>query len=654
MSVSKTTHVTKHDHESVYEDDLSPQVQSDQTSDFYPTERNRQYPTYTQLQKMRKARLAAVKAQEIAEGTYQPSSWEILRKKIPQMIAERRQARMEAREDEQASRADDAAENTPALTESPAESAVEQHTPLADDAIDDKPDNVVPIKRNKHADVLAALKAKKTRPAATPTESEALEAETETAAENREAGVTTPSPVTDVNEPQETSASVDRHEMEPFTAASTARPPASLPVARSDYPTAAWGSLAVLVQDVSRCVQVSHAMVGGVLIAVLSTLLQMFFNVSIRAKDGGMPISLNVFLIADSGERKSSTVRAITEPVLAALRKCTDSRRQMLVQDVTVDGLVVALIERHPALFLLVLEAAALFSSHAMSKDNLMRFLGIFSSLFSGEPVSRTRVAEHHYAEDRRLNTLIIGQPAVANEFLSSDLVMKQGLGNRFLYDTPPSLRGSRQYVETELADHPAYQEFCDRVAVIAQRPIVIDELSGGISPTVIRTSPEAKVIWVEHYNQMEEQSYDGGPLATHAGYASRFPEQTLRLAGVLTLVDDIEAREITADAMERAITLSSYYLTRAIDLFTKAPANNDESHAQELLSWMREKQQEFGLDAIPVRMIYKNGPRCARPSKRTRELIAILVERGEIVKNDDLIRYGRNEKSSENYAIVA
>ena len=81
MSVSKTTHVTKHDHEGVYEDDLNPQVQSDQTSDFYPTERNRQYPTYTQLQKMRKARLAAVKAQEIAEGTYQPSSWEILRKK---------------------------------------------------------------------------------------------------------------------------------------------------------------------------------------------------------------------------------------------------------------------------------------------------------------------------------------------------------------------------------------------------------------------------------------------------------------------------------------------------------------------------------------------------------------------------------------------
>ena len=43
-----------------------------------------------------------------------------------------------------------------------------------------------------------------------------------------------------------------------------------------------------------------------------------------------------------------------------------------------------------------------------------------------------------------------------------------------------------------------------------------------------------------------------------------------------------------------------------------------------------------------------------AQSEERTRELIAILVERGEIVKNDDLIRYGRNEKSSENYAIVA
>lgn len=521
------------------------------------------------------------------------------------------------------------------------DSPVFEHTT----GIDDKADNVVPIQKNRHASILAALAAKKKSTADLH----------ETTFANDDVGDTTTSLLdSETKEPAEALRLVEKTARKEVVAVSAENKHAAFSAVQHAYPTAAWGSLADLVENVSSCVQVSHAMVGGVLISVLSTLLQMFFNVSIRAKDSGMPISLNVFLIADSGERKSSTVRAITEPVLAALRKCTDSRRQMLVQDVTVDGLVVALIERHPALFLLVLEAAALFSSHAMSKDNLMRFLGIFSSLFSGEPVSRTRVAEHHYAEDRRLNTLIIGQPAVANEFLSSDLVMKQGLGNRFLYDTPPSLRGSRQYVETELADHPAYQEFCDRVAVIAQRPIMIDELSGGISPTVIRTSPAAKVIWVEHYNQMEEQSCEGGPLATHAGYASRFAEQTLRLAGVLTLVDDIEAREITADAMERAITLSSYYLTRAIDLFTKAPANNDESHAQELLSWMREKQQEFGLDAIPVRMIYKNGPRCARPSKRTRELIAILLERGEIVKNDDLIRYGRNEKSSENYAIVA
>lgn len=654
MSVSKIAQTTNNDYEATDVDDDMVLVPASPMPYHPRYDKNTRYPTYAQLQEIRRARLAAVKAQQIAEGTYQPTVWDMLREKNRQRAADGQRAKNETAQDVQATQANDAEENVPALLESPSEPAVEEHTPLADTAVVQKPDNVVPIKKNKHAEILAALAAKRVRQAATPDEPETLEPEAETAAETKEAVVRTPSPATAVEESQETPSAVEKAEAEPFAAASTVHRSTSLPAAQSNYPTASWGSLAGLVEAVACSVQVSHAMVGGVLIAVLSSLLQMFFNVSIRAKDGGMPISLNVFLIADSGERKSSTIRAITDPVLAALRQCTDTRRQMLVQDVTVDGLVVALIERHPALFLLVPEAATLLSSHAMSKDNLMRFLGIFSSLFSGEPVSRTRVAEHHFAEDRRLSALIMGQFAVAIEFFGSDMVMKQGLGNRILYDTPPSLRGSRQYVETELADHPAYQDFCDLVAAIAQRPLVIDELTGGISPTVIRTSAEAKALWVQHYNRMEEQSCEGGPLATHAGYASRFAEQTLRMAGILTLVDDINAGEITTDAMGRAITLSNYYLEQALNLFTEAPANNDESHAQELLLWMREKQQEFGLPAIPVRMIYKNGPRCARPSKRTRELIAILVERGEIVKNDDLIRYGRNEKSSENYAIVA
>ena len=73
----------------------------------------------------------------------------------------------------------------------------------------------------------------------------------------------------------------------------------------------------------------------------------------------------------------------------------------MIVQDVTVDGLIKGLIVRCPVQFCLVLEGATLLGGHAMSPDNLMRFLGNVASLYSGEPISRTRVDDHDAGGDQ-------------------------------------------------------------------------------------------------------------------------------------------------------------------------------------------------------------------------------------------------------------
>jgi Protein of unknown function (DUF3987) len=420
---------------------------------------------------------------------------------------------------------------------------------------------------------------------------------------------------------------------------------------KPEFPTEALNSLKDVVILTATSVQVAPAMVVGVLIAFLSAVLQAFFNVSLYPSGEGKPLSLNMFLIADSGDRKSSTIHAIAKPLYLAIQKLLDARKRMLVQDVTVDGLVVGLIERCPSQMLLVPEAATLLSSHAMSKENLMRFLGILSSLFSGEAISRTRVDEHHYAEGRRLNALIMSQAIVAMEFLGSDLVMQQGLGNRFLYDTPESQRGKRLFNEHDLDSDPEYLAYCQFIDMMVSRVMKINEATGGVSVKVIRTSPEAKAIWVDHYNALEIGCCEGGPFATHAGYVTRFPEQTLRLAGILTLVEDLDANEITADAMTRAVMLADYYLQAALHLFNKAPADNDEFQARILLHWMRERQLAQDLPAIPVRMIYKDGPRTARSVERARKLLKILEERGDVSKFEGTVRYSEGKRSGDNYS---
>jgi hypothetical protein len=166
--------------------------------------------------------------------------------------------------------------------------------------------------------------------------------------------------------------------------------------------------------------------------------------------------------------------------------------------------MVVGLIARCPSQFVLVLEGASLLGGHAISRDNLSRFSGNVTSLFSGEPLSRTRVDEHHYAQGRRLRVLLFCQPIVAMDFLRSELVMQQGMGNRFLYSQPPSLLGTRKHIDVELEQEPLYQQFCAKITALASHPWKINPETGSMDTCTVRMSPGAKAAWVGFYNKLD------------------------------------------------------------------------------------------------------------------------------------------------------
>lgn len=425
-----------------------------------------------------------------------------------------------------------------------------------------------------------------------------------------------------------------------------------VPGCKRPYPVHAFGSMAAAVMLIATAVQVSAEMVGSSLLAVLAALGQAIINVSAKASGTGCPVSINMLITALSGERKSSTSSAITKPIYKAFSHAIDSRRQMIVQDVTVDGMVVGLIDRCPAQFLLALEGAALLGGHAMKPENLGRFLGNVSSLYSGEAISRTRVDQHYYAEDRRISLAVYTQPIVAMEFLSSEMVMQQGLGNRFLYSQPASMLGSRQFDDIELDDEPIYKQYCAKMTEMADLPWKINEHTGGVETRMVRLSPGAKTIWVDFYNALELASGPGGDMATHAGYVTRFPEQVLRIAALLAMADDPHVETISEDAMIRATELGHYYLDSALRAFNVAPANKNELDAGTLLDWMRNKQKELNIPAVPVRMMYRHGPRCARPTDRTKALLSILESRGEVTQYTKPVPFD-GKRSLDNYIVT-
>lgn len=419
------------------------------------------------------------------------------------------------------------------------------------------------------------------------------------------------------------------------------------------FPTAAFGRHADAVRAIAAHQQVSESMVGSILLVIVAALAQAFVGVSAYRGARGNPVSIFLMLIAESGERKSSTIEALLRPVLAILRKATDQRRQLILGDPTVDGTIIGLIRRCPAQLLLAPEGATLLGSHAMNSNNLPRFAGTLTAVYSGEPISRVRAKEYEYAEDRRLSAVIAVQEIIATSFLSNDLVMQQGLANRFIYDKPASKMGSRTLSRTDLQQNEDYQSLAEHLGRLAAHPWTIDDDTEGVSTRTICLSDDAFELWEVFYNYIESQLGKGGQLVNHAGYASRFSEQILRFAANLAVLDDPDVTEISGEVMERAMELAEYYLPTALHLFSAAPASAEEQRANALLQWMRNKMAEYDLPAIPTRLIYRYGPHPTRTCKAAHEALSLLVARGDIVPYDKPVMPPDGKRSRDNYLPV-
>ena len=139
--------------------------------------------------------------------------------------------------------------------------------------------------------------------------------------------------------------------------------------------------------------------------------------------------------------------------------------------------------------------------------------------------------------------------------------------------------------------------------------------------------SASAKRLWVAFHDHVERQLGDEGPLAPVRGFANKAAEHAARLAGVLTLVDNLAAAEINAAHMQAGITLAQFYLTEALRLVDAGATDQDLLLAEKLLAWAQEHEH------IYLRQIYQFGPNSIREAKTAKRLVSILEEHGWLIR---------------------
>jgi hypothetical protein len=440
---------------------------------------------------------------------------------------------------------------------------------------------------------------------------------------------------------------------------------------RSEFPVATLGpKLGAAAQALATAVQCPNAIAANAVLACAAVTVQGFANVRVDGRK--TPLSLYILTIASSGERKTAVDRLATAPIYNHQKLIqAEYNRQMkdyhaqikslpknaiepdapidptvLISDFTTDAMIRNLIHGRPSQGIFMSEGGTFFGGYAMGKEQRLRTSTMLSAVHSGEPISQTRVTGRHSANSRRLSAHIQAQPEVVRDFVGDEMLQAQGLLQRFLMSEPPSRIGSRLYTSHDISRDPAYQAYIAQMNALLALQLPTDE-DGDLIPRTIGLSEAAYELWIRAYNDIEQTSAPGGFLENYQAYASKLPEQILRIAGVICLFEEPDAIEVSETIMRGAISLAYYYLHEAMHLLV-SPADCSLVRAKELLEWLKRYHSPMAL-----REIYRNGPKFVRSASVARELLDILIEHGWVKYHEGRVTTADGKVSKENYAVV-
>lgn len=218
------------------------------------------------------------------------------------------------------------------------------------------------------------------------------------------------------------------------------------------------------------------------------------------------------------------------------------------------------------------------------------------------------------------------GQPDAAARTSSDEVLLDQGFLSRLLVASPASTAGTRFQRELRPETEPALRRYGARLLDILETPpILMAGARNALDPRRLEFDDEAKKRWLSFADHVESLLGPGKPLEPVRGFANKLPEHAARIAGILTLVDDPNARVICREALDRAIKIADFYTTEALRLFQAGSCSPELRQAEKLLDWLKTSWKEslVGLSAI-----YRLGPLDTR-QVRGKKAVAILEDHG-------------------------
>jgi hypothetical protein len=440
------------------------------------------------------------------------------------------------------------------------------------------------------------------------------------------------------------------------------------------FPLAALDALGAPARLLAETIQAPLALCGQSILAAATLAVQPYRDIILDGRT--IPLCENFLTVGESGERKTAVDQEALRPHraheqqlheqyeakrpgyendLIAYNKARDKALKdrhtreekkflleaigappdepllpnFITEEPTYEGLVKLLLRGQPSVGLFSDEGGRMIGGYGMSEEQQLKTAAGLCELWDGKRISRVRGGDGaSLLYGRRLSMHLMAQPRVAQQLLSNALLVDQGFLSRCLTAWPTSTAGIRKYKPVDLRTAPALTQYESRIRQILQTPLPLAEKKRNeLAPRSLLLSQEAKEMWMRIHDEIEEQLADGALLAPVRSFASKAPEHALRLAGVLTLYENLGAKEVPAEHIRGGIELVRYYLAEALRLFHAGMTPPDLDLAEKLLKWAQQHAPYVALVDM-----YQRGLNEIRDAATARKLAKILEDHGWFV----------------------
>lgn len=427
------------------------------------------------------------------------------------------------------------------------------------------------------------------------------------------------------------------------------------------------------VQAIAEHVQLPVAIAGQCVLGAATYVAQTRVNVYLPAL-GERSCSLFMLSLADSGDRKSSAHRLAFQPITAqeqarASRYAKESKayqdeakskkgkaleeylenyeapadpKTILASDASFSRVASYFIDGTPSLFWDSDEGGQMLAGHSMKADDNLAVLGGLTKLWDSGTCERIRsksnVDGSGIAFNRRLSIHLMAQEVAVRQVLRDPILRGQGFLPRFIFTAPNSIKGTRFLTLESLTNKPENDprlgKYWRKLTELMSQEEKTNPDTGEVNPPCLDVGNDAQLLWLNFYNEIEQESGKYGAFGDVAPFASRSGELALRIAGVLAFFDGLNY--IGTNSMMAAIALVKHSLDEWLRYSDTNEVDRATREAARTFAWLTDDKRAYEWQEFSARDLQRHGVGDVRKSARKRDqILALLCKHNHLLTCD-------------------